>query len=142
VEEKRWEAIASPAVYDHAAEPPAQAWWPHEERVDVADGDGEGIVADGAAVHRCRWGRGDQVCLFGRRIAFREVDFDVYIVCVSEGVLGEPREEKRGRNGSFLAGFGGGRGWTVAYGEFLLEEGDVTRDVVFGGGCGMDVDLG
>ena len=72
-------------------------------------------------------------------LAVGEVDFDVDIGGFAELGFGDPcKEEVGGGRGSL----GVGRGGAVAGRDvFLLEEGDVAGDVVFGGGGGVDVDL-
>jgi hypothetical protein len=45
VEEERGKAVAGPAVDDDGAEPPSYTRRADQERVDGADGDGEGIMA-------------------------------------------------------------------------------------------------
>ena len=79
----------------------------------------------------CRGGWGHEVGVLGWGRGVGEVDFDVCIVGVAEGGLGQPGEEQVGCVDAF--GRGGGRGPRVVECErrFLLYEGDEAGYVVF-----------
>lgn len=82
--------------------------------------------------------------MFWTTVGFAEVDFDVGIVGVAEGGFGYPGEEEgRGGNGRSAGGPGSkGVGGGFGGGRFLLDESYEAGDVVFGGGGGVDIDLG
>lgn len=85
-----------------------------------------------------RWGR-DEVGLSRGFLAVGEVDFDVDVGGFAELGFGDPCKEEVGRG---RGGLGIGRGGAIAGPDvFLLEEGDVAGDIVFGRGGGVDVDL-
>ena len=83
MEKESWEAGTSSSVDDHAAEPPAQTWWPDQEGIYLADGDSESVGADGIGVGGSRGRLRDERTLFRRRGRIRELDFQVGFVRIS-----------------------------------------------------------
>ncbi len=140
MEEERWERISGPGVDDHAAEPPPYAWGPDEQAVDGGNRNREGIMPYRAGVCGCCWGWGDEVGLFWGRVTFREVDFDVCVEGISEGVFGEPGEKEGGGYFRFRGSGRGGCRSRVWWG-FLLQESNVAWYIVFRRWSRVDVDL-
>ena len=140
VEEERREAISCAGVDDHASEPPSDARGAHQERVYLADGDGEGIGADRRGVRGGGGRRGNEVCLARRRGGIGQVDLHVGVVCVAEGGLRQPSKQQGGR--MFVLGRGGRGAGVGGLGRgLLLDQCYESRNVVLRRGCGMYVDL-
>lgn len=99
MEEERGDAGSSSGVDYHASKPPTETGRSDQQGIYFTDWNSEGVGANCVSIGCCCGRLGNERNLFGRRRTIREFDFDVGLMGISQGGLGQPCEEIVGRVG-------------------------------------------